>query len=56
MCFFAAWAGGVFVFLFGQGACFLLLFGRGTGVHSLTGMPGSSLRGTTTEKTKQQKK
>ena len=45
--FFAVWAGGVF---------FLLLFGRVTGVHSLTGLPGSSLRDPTTKKTKQQKK
>ena len=26
----------------GGGWCFFLLFGRGTGVHSLTGLPGSS--------------
>ena len=44
--FFAVWAGRV---------CFLL-FGRGTGVHSLTGRPGSSLSDPTTKKTKQQKK
>ena len=28
----------------------------GTGVHSLTGLPGSALRGPTTKKTKQQNK
>ena len=33
---------------------FLLLFGRGTGVHSLTGLPGSALKGPTTKTTKQQ--
>ena len=43
---FAVWAGGVF----------FLLFGRVTGVHSLTGLPGSSLSDPTTKKTKQQKK
>ena len=31
-----------------------LLFGREAGVHSLTGLPGSPLRGPTTKKTKQQ--
>ena len=45
--FFAVWAGGMF---------FVSLFGRGTRVHSLTGLPGSSLRDPTTKKTKQQKK
>ena len=55
--FFAVWAGGVFFFLlFGPGACFLLLFGRGTGVHSLTRLPGSSLSDPTTKETEQQKK
>ena len=43
--FFAVWAG----------ACFFLLFGRGTGVHSLTGLPGLS-SDPTTKKTKQPKK
>ena len=43
---FAVWAGGVFLFL---------LSGRGTGVHSLTGLPGSSLSDPTTKKTNQQK-
>ena len=43
--FFAVWAGWIFFFL----------FGRGTGVHSLTGLPGSSLSDPTTKKTKQQK-
>ena len=54
-CFFAVWAGGSCLFLLfgrtGDGACFfavwaalicwfiVLLFGRGTGVHSLTGLP-----------------
>ena len=44
--FFAVWAGGVFLFL---------LFGRGMGVHSLTGLPGSSSSDPTTKKTKQPK-
>ena len=44
---FAVWAGGVF---------FFLLFGRGTGVHSLTRLPGSSLSDPTTKETEQQKK
>ena len=45
---------------FGRGACFcfcclgggrvFLLFGRRTGVHSLTGLPGSSLSDPTTKK------
>ena len=43
--FFAVWAGGVL---------FFLLFGRGTGVHSLTGLPGLSSSDPTTKKTKQQ--
>ena len=69
-CFFvvAVWAGAcLFFLLFGRRACsflavwvggviFFLLFGRGTGVHSLTGLPGSSLSDPTTKKTKQQKK
>ena len=46
--FFDVWAGDVLLFF--------LLFGRGTGVHSLTGLPGSSLSDPTTKKTKQQKK
>ena len=69
--FFAVWAGGekracVFCCLggvacsffccLGGGSCLFLLFGRGTGVHSLTGLPGSAFRGPTTQKTKQQKK
>ena len=37
--FFSVWAG----------ACFFMLFGRGTGVHSFTGLPGSSLRDPTTK-------
>ena len=44
--FFAVWAGGVF----------FLLFGRGTGVHSLTRLPGSSLSDPTTKETEQQNK
>ena len=44
--FFAVWAGGVFCFL---------LFGRGTGVHSLTRLPGSSLSDPTTKETEKQK-
>ena len=53
-CFcFSVWAGGG-----GRGAggsFVLLLFGRGTGVHSLTGLPGSSSSNPTIKKTKQQK-
>ena len=45
--FFAVWAGDV---------CFFLLFGRGTGVHSLTRLPGSSLSDPTPQGTEQQKK
>ena len=54
--FFAVWAGVrvYFVCCFGGGLVFLL-FGRGTGVHSLTGLPGSSSSDPTTKKTKQQK-
>ena len=44
--FFAVWAGGYF----------FLLFGRGSGVHSLTGLPGSSSSDPATKKTKQPKK
>ena len=47
VCVFAVWAGGVF---------FFLLFGRGTGVHSLTRLPGSSLSYPTTKETEQQQK
>ena len=55
--FFCCLGGGVFFFLlFGPGAFFFLLFGRGTGVHSLTRLPGSSLRDPTTKETEQQKK
>ena len=54
--FFAVWAGACFFLLFGPGACFFLLFGRGTGVHSLTRLPGSSLSDSTTKETEQQKK
>ena len=58
--FFCCLGGGVFCFLlFGPGACvffFFLLFGRGTGVHSLTRLPGSSLSDPTTKETEQQKK
>ena len=57
----------LFFLLFGPGACysfcclggrrvFCLLFGRGTGVHSLTGLPGLSSSDPTTKKTKQEKK
>ena len=58
----------VCLLLFGRGACSFfavragervfpfLLFGRGTGLHSLTGLPGSSSSDPTTKKTKQQKK
>ena len=48
--------GRVFFFPFWAGSCVLfLLCGRGTGVHSLTGLPGSSSSDPTTKKTKQQK-
>ena len=51
------WAGGVFMFLlFWRVACFSLLFGRGTGVHSLTGLPSSSLSDPTTKKDQTAKK
>ena len=65
--FLAVWAGGrvfffcclggvrVLIFAVWAGACFFLLFGRGTGVHSLTGLPGSSSSDPTTKKTKQKK-
>ena len=65
---FAVWAGGwLFFLLVGRGACFFLLFGpgachlfllfgRGTGVHSLTGLPGLSSSDPTTKKTQQQQK
>ena len=43
--FYAAWAGVV---------SFFSLFGQGTGVHSLTGLPGSSSSDPTTKRTKQQ--
>ena len=56
ICFCCLGGGVVFFLLFGRGSCFVVLFGRGTGVHSLTGLPGSSSRGPTTTKTKQQKK
>ena len=63
--FFFCWLGGGRVFCFfvlvvfcclGGGACFFWRFGRATGVHSLTGLPGSCLRGPTSKKTKQEKK
>ena len=44
--FVAIWAGGVF----------FLLFVQGTGVHSLTRLPGLSLSDPTTKETEQQKK
>ena len=54
--FFGCLGGGrVLVFAVWAGCVFFLLFGRGTGVHSLTGLPGSSLK-EPTKKTKQQKK
>ena len=55
--FFAVWAGACFFFCcLGLGRVFFLLFGRGTGVHSLTRLPGSSLSDPTTKETEQQKK
>ena len=52
---FAVWEGGrisscclggvrVYVFAVWAGGVLLFLFGRGTGVHSLTGLPGSALK------------
>ena len=59
-CYFCCLGGGrVFFCCLGRGRVFFLVFGRGTGVHSLTGLPGSSLRDPTTKKTnhhKQKKK
>ena len=54
-------AEGTFLVLFGRGACcfwfagpgrgrVLLLFGRGTGLHSITGLPGLCLGGPTIKK------
>ena len=57
--FFAVWAGGVFLFCcLGRVRVFFLLLERGTGVHSPTGLPGSSLSDPTTKKdeTAKQKK
>ena len=65
--FFAVWAGAcsffcclgggrVLFFAVWAGRVFFLLFGRGTGVHSLTRLPGSSLSDPTTKETEQQKK
>ena len=57
MVFLAVWAAGVLFFCCWGGWLFLfLLSGRGTGVHSLTGLPGSSLRDPATKKAKHQKK
>ena len=54
---FAVWARGACLFFccLGGAAKSLLLFGRGTGVHSLIGLPGSTSSDPTTKKTKQQK-
>ena len=64
--FFAVWAGGVFFFCclgggrvffcLGRERVFLFAVWAGTGVHSLTGLPGSSSSDPTTKKAKQQKK
>ena len=55
--FFAVWAGSCSFFCcLGWERVFFLLFGRGTGVHSLTRLPGSSLSDPTTKETEQQKK
>ena len=53
--FFCCLGGGFFFCCLGREHVFFLLFGRGTGVHSLTGLLGSSLSDPTTKKTKQQK-
>ena len=54
---FSVWAGrgggAFYVLLFGRGMCYFFLLGRGTGEHSLTGLPGLCLRGTTTKKNNQ---
>ena len=55
--FFCCLGGGMFLFCcLGRGRVFFLLFARGTGVHSLTRLPGSSLSDPTTKETEQQKK
>ena len=53
---FGGRGGGAFLFLlFGRAACcFLFTVGAGTGVYSLTGLPGLALGGPITEHTKQQ--
>ena len=61
---FSVWAGARFVLLFGHGVCFVfcclgqghvfLAVWRGTGVHSLTGLPGWVVKGP--EQTTKQKK
>ena len=55
--FFAVWAGCVLVFCcLGGGRFFFVAVWAGAGVHSLTGLPGSSLSDPTRKKTKQQNK
>ena len=56
--FCAVWAGGAFFFLavWAGSVFFFLLSGRGTGVHSLSGLPSSSLSNPTTKKTNHKKK
>ena len=58
MLFFAVWAGAFLFGCLGGGPFYVLLLAflsvrAGTGVHSLTGLPISALRGLTTKKTKQ---
>ena len=52
--FFAVWAGACFFCCLGRGRVFLLV-GRGTGIHSLTRLPGSSRSDPTTKATERQK-
>ena len=55
--FFCCLGGGVFfLLLFGRVRVFFLLFGRGTGVHSLTRLPGSSLSDPTQKRSNSKKK
>ena len=56
--FFCCLGGGRVLFFccLGRGRVLFLLFGRGTGVHSLARLPGSSFSDPTTKETEQQKK
>ena len=51
---FCCFGGGAFFWLFGRETLFVfLLLGRGTGVHSLTGLPGLALMDYSTKQQKQ---